>query len=90
MVKHHDVCTKKTPFYITAIDIYGPIKTKHFNIKREELYFYIIVFIGIESRFITVEYMFKIDALKISKITKVYIMKHPETKKIVTDQDRNF
>lgn len=81
----------KEPLEFISTDIFGPIKTNHFNTSREQEYFYILTVTDIFSRWTEVEIIFDITSLTITEgIKKIWLNKFQHPKRILSDQGRQY
>ncbi|KAG0420474.1 Transposon Tf2-6 polyprotein [Dictyocoela roeselum] len=76
---------------VISSDIFGPIKSHHFKHTRNHEKFYIITFTDIYSRFTTVDILFDISALSVTKSFEEHVLGRLGCpKKLLTDQGRQY
>ncbi|KAG0439135.1 Transposon Tf2-9 polyprotein, partial [Dictyocoela muelleri] len=78
------------PFNFISSDIFGPVKTKHFNTTIKSEFFYILTFTDICSRFTTLFILKDIKSDSIIKNFKKWLEKYPKPEKFLSDLGKNY
>lgn len=78
------------PHDIVSSDIFGPLKTRHFQFSKDNDYFYILTITELFSRYTECFIINDIRASTITEIIKKWINKFGPPKKFLTDQGRQY
>ncbi|KAG0442136.1 Transposon Tf2-9 polyprotein [Dictyocoela muelleri] len=88
--KHFGYIYSEKPIEFISSDIFGPIKTKHFNTNIKNEYFYILTITDICSRFTRVFILKNIRTNTIIAKIKEWLSKYPKPSRFLSDLGRQY